>query len=486
MTENLTSKVVKGSSWVVFGSISGKGLDFLLQLLLTRLFVPEDFGIMAIGLSFIAIVEAITETGFGSAIIQKQNDVTSYLDSAWTLDFCKSILLFIIVLSFSNSIALFFNDIRIGPLLKILSITFIFRGAQNIGIIFFRKELLLKKQFLFELIPVIIQLIVIVPIAIFIRNYWVLVMGGLIKRGMELILSYLLHQYRPKLSFNIDKARSLYNFGKWIFIRGLIGTLMTNGISLFIGKYFGLNILGLFNRAELFSTVVFVLLIQIVWKVGYPAFSIIQRKTKKLWIEYNNLVQAIAFLSFPIVGINFLYGNDFLILFLSDEWSYSSSLVSILSIAGVLSLIKTPSSIILQSTGKPRESTVLTLVEFSLLAIFIIPFSIAFNITGLVMALIINRIIVLFLSWYMVYKIFNYNFGKLIVSISLYFVNTIITSSIIWLLRDFFSPQISIIVLCKLIIVYVVVYLALALIFEKIFGYGIIKIFQKKYNLLKI
>jgi lipopolysaccharide exporter len=484
MTEKLSSKVIKGSFWVLSGSILGRGIDFGFQIALSRLLMPEEFGLMAIGLSFVAIIETLTETGFGSAIIQKQGDVKKYLNTAWTLEISKSILLLLVVYLCANSIAVFYNDIRIGPLLKVLSTIFILRGFRNIGIIFFRKDFLLKKLFFFELIPTIIQIIIVVPIAIFFRNYWVLVAGVLVKRVSEFFLSYILHSYRPKVNFNIDNVKTLVRFGKWIFFIGLISGLRKNGISLFIGKYFGLDILGFFNRAELFSTLLFVLLGEIVWKVGYPAFSILQRNKEKMWYEYNNLVQAIAFFCFPIMGIIFVFSSDIVNLLLSAKWSDSGPIASLLGMVGILGLINAPALIIFQSIGKPSKATILTLISFTILVIIIIPFSILFNITGLIISLIISGVVVNLISWFMIYKLFNNPFGELLKSIFLSLLNTIISSIFIYILIITYFPYLNILKLFMLVIIYAIVYLFIALIFELFFNYGFIKILRNKYKVL--
>ena len=88
---NIRVKIKKGFLWAGFGAFAGRGLQFISDIILSRLLFPEDFGLMAIGLSVLNISEMLTETGFSSALIQKQGDIKKYLNTTWTMEVIKSI-----------------------------------------------------------------------------------------------------------------------------------------------------------------------------------------------------------------------------------------------------------------------------------------------------------------------------------------------------------------------------------------------------------
>ena len=232
-------KVRNGFLWAALGAFAGRGLQFVTEIILSRILFPEDFGLMAVGLAVLNISEMLTETGFSSALIQKQGDIKRYLNTAWTMEVIKSILLFLKVFIMSKPIAAFYDNLSAINILQAISILFLLRGFRNVGIVFFRKNLEIHKQVILDTIPFIIQLSFVVILASFIQNVWLIVYGIYSRRLAELGLSYLMHRHRPKFEFNQNSFKELFHFGKWIFSISIIGAIGKNFVPLFIGKYFG-------------------------------------------------------------------------------------------------------------------------------------------------------------------------------------------------------------------------------------------------------
>ena len=107
--EPLSRRVVKGGIWVFSLRITNRGLGFIRTIILARLLAPHDFGLLGIAMLAIATLETFSQTGFGAALIQKKDNVESYLDTAWTVSAIRGIILFLI-LSFSAPIIAKFFD----------------------------------------------------------------------------------------------------------------------------------------------------------------------------------------------------------------------------------------------------------------------------------------------------------------------------------------------------------------------------------------
>ena len=211
--------------WAAFGAFAGRGVQFISDIILSRLLFPEDFGLMAIGLAVLNISEMLTETGFSSALIQKQGGIKKYLNTAWTMEVLKSTLLFAIVFILSKPIANFYGNLDLINILRAISILFLLRGFRNIGIVFFRKNLDIHKQVIIDVVPSIIQLMIVIPFAIYIKNVWVIVIGVFGRRIAELLLSFLMHTHRPVFEFHKNYFKELFHFGKWIFSISIIGAI---------------------------------------------------------------------------------------------------------------------------------------------------------------------------------------------------------------------------------------------------------------------
>ncbi|MBW1612839.1 MAG: oligosaccharide flippase family protein [Deltaproteobacteria bacterium] len=110
-SETLSKKVVKGGIWVFALRITSRGLGFIRTIILARLLAPSDFGLLGIAMLAIATLETFSQTGFQAALIQKKDDVESYLDTAWTVSAIRGIVLFLILFFCAPIVAKFFNSV---------------------------------------------------------------------------------------------------------------------------------------------------------------------------------------------------------------------------------------------------------------------------------------------------------------------------------------------------------------------------------------
>ena len=154
--EDLSKKVRKGVLWISISSLTTRVLNVISAIILARILLPEDFGLMAIALSIISFSQGTTQTGFETALIQKKNSVAELLDTAWTIELFKNLTLFLIIFLLAPKLAVFFNEPRAILILRTISLSIVFQGLRNIGVVYFRKNLDFKKQFYLEIFPLII------------------------------------------------------------------------------------------------------------------------------------------------------------------------------------------------------------------------------------------------------------------------------------------------------------------------------------------
>jgi len=467
LAKSLASKVVIGFKWSAFGVFSGRGLQFIGDIILSRILVPEDFGLMAIALAVLAFSEMLTETGFSSALIQKQKNVNSLLNTAWTMEVIKGLCLCALLLLLAKPISGFYNDERLYSLLNTIAILFLFRGCRNVGVIYFRKKLEIHKQVLLDIIPFILQLIFIIPAAFYLHNVWAIVIGIYMRRISELFLSYIMHPYRPSFKINKLALNELFNFGKWIFGISILGAIRKNYTPLFIGKTFDMDTLGYFNRAELFSTLLFTVLVQIIWQVGYPAFSIIQKDITKIKNVYINAIYFISYFGLAIMAVLYVLSEDLIRLFLSEVWLESTGMMKMLLPVGVMSLIGSISPIILQSCGMPHLSTRNSFFSLIILLVLMTLLTYYFGLTGLLTSMIIASSFSLIYGFMLVNRIIDFQLAKVIPL----FVYSLINASFIFLsillTKNILFHKVGFMELVSLLFIGLITFVVLMIVWDK-------------------
>tara|TARA_B100000131_G_scaffold302746_1_gene326168 strand:+ start:437 stop:1891 length:1455 start_codon:yes stop_codon:yes gene_type:complete len=483
--DNIKSKITKGFLWAGLGSFGGRGIQFASDVLLSKLLIPEDFGLMAIGLAVLNISEMLTETGFNSALIQKQGNIKKYLNTAWTMELIKSFFLFILIFLLADPISKFYDEKSVGDVIKGISLLFLLRGLRNVGIIYFRKNLQIHKQVALDIFPSIIQLIVVIPTAQYLQNVWAIIFSVAARRTSELILSFIMHHYRPRFEFKLLLFKELFQFGKWIFSLSIISAIRKNFVPLFIGKYFGVVILGYFNRAELLSILFFSVLNEVTWKVGYPTMSHLQSNKNKLKKFYLDLFFIIIYLAIPISGSIYLFNQELVTIIFSHKWLPSASMLKLLIFAGLISFSGTLSSMLMQSIGKPKVATKISFNSIMILLATIFPLSYFMGIRGLIFSLIITNSYSMLHSLFFVMKVMEIKIVKIFYPILFSVINAIFFFLPILFLKLYLFSSHNMITLCFFTAFGIVLFIFLAIIWKKIFTFNIIDIiiphlFKKK------
>ena len=275
-SESLSKKVVRGGMWVFALRFTSRGLGFVRTIILARLLAPEDFGLLGIAMLAIATLESFSQTGFQAALIQKKENVDSYLDTAWTVSAIRGIVLFLILFLFAPVVAKFFNSPQATLVIKVIAVSMLLSGFRNIGIIFFQKDLEFNKQFTYEFSAALTDVAISISLAFILRNVWALVWGGLAGHFIRFIMSYILRPYRPHVSFKKSEFKELFGFGKWVLGSSILGFLIIQGDDIFVGKMLGVTALGLYQMAYLISNLPATEITHVISQVTFPAYSRLQ------------------------------------------------------------------------------------------------------------------------------------------------------------------------------------------------------------------
>ena len=482
---DLSRKVTKGALWVTVSGICSRGLGIISSIILARLLLPSDYGLLAIATAIVSMMQGLTTTGFGSALIQKQEKPEDFLNTAWTFELAKYFILFFILFFLAPLFALFFKEPAAIAVLRVISFSLIFQGLTNIGIIYFRKKLDFKKQFIFNIVPQIIYIIVVIPLAFILRNVWALVWASVVRGLVVCVISYIMHPYRPHLDFNINKAKELFNFGKWILGSSIIVILRKQGITMFVGKFLGIPMLGFFNRSEAFSTGIFMQLTGIIWQVGYPAYSQLQKVTVRLKRAYLLTLKLLTFFGLPMAGGLLILSWDFTHLFLTDKWIAIVPVIQVLCLSAMIGFITTPAGIMFQAVGRPSIGTKIATAGVIVLAITIYPLSLKWGITGTAVSILLSTLITLPVHCYMAIKIAKCSVGEFIRPILLAMINTGIMMIAVFGVKNYLFVQIGFVEFFSLVISGAAIYFVVAYIFDKFFDYGVYKLIKDRITATK-
>ncbi len=393
----LPQRVGRSGIWVFISQIANGGFGLIRTIILARLLVPSDFGLVGIAAISASLLEVFSQTGFRTALVQRKEEIRDYLDTAWVVSVIRGFALFGILFMSAPLISQFFDNPRATLVVQVMAISLALKGLTNIGTVYFTKELEFKKEVLLQLSGTIASLAISIPLAFMLKNVWAIVFGSLAGSFTGVVLSYVVHPYRPKVRFNATQAKSLFGFGRYVLASGVLIFLLTQGDDAFVGRMLGTASLGLYALAYKISNMPSTQITHVVSQVTFPAYSKLQDNVPKLREAYLRTLQLTASISIPLaVGI-FALAPEFTRAFLGEKWLPMVPAMQTLCIFGATRSIGATMGPILYGVGKPRIQTRLSTIQLIAMAVLIYPLTMKWGILGAALAVVLPNALALVL-----------------------------------------------------------------------------------------
>ncbi len=391
-------KMFRGSLWS-FGTNAIQQILTLARLIvLAHLLLPSDFGLLGIAVLTMYGLDVFSQTGLQQALVHKKSDITTDLDAVWTVLAVRGALLFVALFLLAPLIAEFFGTLEAVPVLQVIGISLIFQGLTNPGTFFFLKDLDFRKQFLFRFSGTLADFIVCMTAVLIFQNVWALVFGLIAKDLTLLVLSYVIHPYRPKLNFDLRKVRDLSNYGRWILVSSALVFILIQGDDILVGRILGVAALGFYQMAYGFSNTPSTEISQMFSQVAFPVYSKLQDDLVQLKHLFLRTLKLTSFFSFLLIGFLVALAPDFTLFFLGDSWSPIIPLIQILAWWGLIRGLGEAAAALFMAVGKPRIYSRLQFVQVILLLVLFFPLISYYGLVGVSIAVLFSSIPVLFLS----------------------------------------------------------------------------------------
>jgi O-antigen/teichoic acid export membrane protein len=247
--EGLFARVMRSSAWTALGYGASQAMRLASNLILTRLLFPEAFGMMALVSVFLVGLTMFSDVGTGPSILQhKRGDEQDFLDTAWTIQLARGVLLFLATCAMAYPVALFYGQPDLALLLPVAGISLLINGFEPTRIETAIRHLKVGRVTLLDLLSQAIGILSMVVLAYLLQSVWALVAGWIVSSLAKLVLmTQFLPGARNRLRWEPDAARDLIHFGVWLFLSTACGFLVAQGDKAILGKYLTLEHLGLYN-----------------------------------------------------------------------------------------------------------------------------------------------------------------------------------------------------------------------------------------------
>lgn len=471
----LAHRIARGTFWVIVSYTFSNVLYFLRTVILVRLLNPIDFGLMGIARVVINMLNLFSEIGIDRALVQKKEVDESTLNSAWIMTALRGLILFTLLYLSSPIVSVFYNNERLSPILKFISLSFLFNGIASAGVFLFVKELNFKNKVFFEQANAISNTVVSVALAIIFKNVWALVIGHVVGAFIGFLFSYRLYPFRPSLNFDLNAVKGLFRFGKYVFGSGIAVFLFIQGSDALVGKVLGLNPLGFYVLAFGIANTPTTSVTHVVSQIAFPAYAKLQDDLPKLREGYLKVTRLVAFLSAPIAGGIFMLIPEFVQIFLGTRWMPIVLPVRILCIFGFFRSIYSTAIPVFDGIGRPDLGFKFACFNLMLFAIFIYPFTVSMGIIGTSTVFTMVSAISIFFIMTIIYKLIQLDAERTQFFKVLFFplTGTILMCFLISLIKSVFSYNL-IMIFSVSILMGGSLYILTLYILDRYFRYGLV------------
>ena len=266
---------IKGAAWTIVSYGSSQLIRFASNLILTRLLLPELFGLVGLAYVFIIGINLFSDIGLGPSIIQnKRGEDPEFLNTAWTLQVIRSFFVWICLIIITKPVASFYGDDRLLWLIPVIGINSLIGGFNSTATSSLNRQMAVKKVVIFELGIQIVSTTVMIVWAWFDRSIWAIIAGGFTNTLVELVWSHFLIPGKSnRFAWDKEAAKEIFSYGKWIFLSTALFFLCSQADRLILGKIFTLAMLGIYGIAFTLGDMPRQIIIAISGRVIFPSIS---------------------------------------------------------------------------------------------------------------------------------------------------------------------------------------------------------------------
>ena len=453
------TKVFSSLLWKLMERGGAYGIQFIVMIILARLLLPEDFGLIVLVTTFITIAGIFVQVGFSTALIQKKYADEEDYSSVFYLSLFAASILYILIFFISPYIASFYEEPKLISVLRVLSIMLFLGAITSIQNVLISRTMQFKKLFFSSLWAVVISGSIGITLAYLNFGVWALVVQSLTSQLIVTVILWFTVDWRPRLLFSVRKILELLPFSWKLLVSGLIATLSINLQSLIVGKVFSQAMLGFYNRGEQLPKLFVTNIDGAIQSVMFPTLASYQDNKRKMKDIVRRSIVTSSFIIFPLMVGLAVIAEPLIIVLFTEKWLPAVPFVQIFCASYALWPIHTVNLQAINALGRSDIFLTLEIIK-SIFGLIILGISIQFGIYMIAFGVFVSGIIASFINSYPNLKLLNYSFGEQLKDIIPSLLLALIMGIVIYPIHWFGMPDIVTIIIQ--ITTGIIVYVALA------------------------
>lgn len=327
---SLKEKTVKGVVWSSIDRFSSQGIQFIFSVLIARLLLPSDYGIVAMLNIFLAISQTFIDSGFGTALIRKLDRTDVDFSTVFYFNILVSLFFYGVLWLASPYIAAFYDIPLLEDVTKVVALTLVFSSLSGIQSAKLSINIDFKTRALISVSTTVLTSTVGLWMAYNGYGVWALVVQSIFSALLRSALLWILVRWRPLLVFSWKSLREMFSFGSKLLASALLDTIYNNVTTLVVGKVFSPSVLGVYARAGSLAQYPSSNITGVLQGVTFPVLSSIQNEPERLANAYKRFLRLSAFIIFPLMVGLAAVADPLIRIVLTDKWEGAIYLLQII------------------------------------------------------------------------------------------------------------------------------------------------------------
>lgn len=314
------NSIISNLLWRFSERTAAQGVGFIVSVVLARLLTPEDYGLIGLITVFISIAAVFVSSGFGNALIQKENATQTDFSSVFYFSIFMGTAMYIVLFFAAPWIADFYNESLLIPVIRVLAVSLIIAGVNSVQQAYVSKTMQFKRFFYSTIIGTVISAVIGIYMAYKGFGVWALVTQNLSNQVIDTLILWFTVKWRPAFEFSFSEMKKMFDYGWKLLFSSLLDTVYNNLYSLVIGKFYSAKDLGHYNRGRNIPNMVITNINGSIQSVMFPAFANCQGDKVRLKTMVRRSIMTSTYIIMPaMIGLAAV-AKPLTVLLLTDKW----------------------------------------------------------------------------------------------------------------------------------------------------------------------
>jgi len=343
----------QGGVWSIIAYTFGKFSGFASSIVLARLLMPKDFGLIAMVNTVTAIVQVLGYWGVGAVVMYQREDHEKYANTAWWIDVIIGLCLFILANLTAPLAALYYHEPRVRVIILIASLNYLINPLGNMMDVLLRREFRFRESTLITLVNGLVVSILTVIFAFLGMGVWSFVYPSIVAALVTVVLRWWACSFRPSIRVHWELSRKILNFGRHMFGSGVFDYINQNVDYILVGGLFGKTQLGLYLFAYNLGTWIVQNISVVIASILFPTITSVQQDHERASKLFLRLVEVISIVGFPIIAIEWAIAPLYLGSIYGAKWLPCIIIFRLIAVYGMGRAVCNPALSLISAMGRP-------------------------------------------------------------------------------------------------------------------------------------